>query len=92
MTASDQTLASVIKRMRIEHGMTQEALAFKAGVKIATLSRVERGATNPVWPTLVKIADALGITPVELVAAAEAAREALTELDTDTDGTDEAIP
>jgi transcriptional regulator with XRE-family HTH domain len=75
MTASDQTLASVIKRMRIEHGMTQEALAFKAEVKIATLSRVERGVTNPVWPTLVKIADAFDITPVELVAAVEAARE-----------------
>ncbi len=75
MTASDQTLASVIKRMRLERGMTQETLAFKADVKIATLSRVERGITNPAWPTLMKIADALGITPIELIAEVEAARQ-----------------
>jgi transcriptional regulator with XRE-family HTH domain len=85
MTASDQTLASVIRRMRVEQGITQEAMAFKAEVTIATLSRVERGVTNPAWPTLVKIADALDITPVELVAAVEAARESPAELGNNVD-------
>jgi transcriptional regulator with XRE-family HTH domain len=76
MTASDQTLPTVIKRLRAERGITQEEMAFRADVTIATLSRVERGVTNPAWPTLVKIAEALGIAPVELIAAAEAARAA----------------
>lgn len=76
MTASDQTLPAVIKRLRAERGITQEEMAFRADVTIATLSRVERGVTNPAWPTLVKIAEALGIAPVELIAAAEAARTA----------------
>ena len=74
MTASDQTLASAIRRLRLEREITQEALAFSAEVTIATLSRIERGVTNPAWPTLRKIAHALDITPVELVAAAERAR------------------
>jgi transcriptional regulator with XRE-family HTH domain len=71
MAASDQVLASAIKRLRIERGITQEALAFSAEVTIATLSRIERGVTNPAWPTLKKIAHALDITPVELIAASE---------------------
>ena len=71
MTASDQTLALAIKRLRVERGITQESLAFQAEVTIATLSRIERGVTNPAWPTLKKIANALNITPVELIAAAE---------------------
>jgi transcriptional regulator with XRE-family HTH domain len=75
MAVSDQTLASAIKRLRLKQGITQEALAFHAEVTIATLSRVERGVTNPAWLTLVKIANALDITPAELVAAAEEARE-----------------
>lgn len=74
MTASDQTLARAIKRLRVERGITQESLAFQAEVTIATLSRIERGVTNPAWPTLRKIANALAITPVELIAAAEDAR------------------
>jgi DNA-binding XRE family transcriptional regulator len=73
--ASDQTLASVIKRLRLERGVTQEALAFSAEVTIATLSRIERGVTNPAWLTLTKIAKALDITPAELVSAAEDAHK-----------------
>jgi transcriptional regulator with XRE-family HTH domain len=71
VAASDQTLASAIRRLRVERGVTQEALAFNAQVTIATLSRIERGVTNPAWPTLKKIANALHITPGELVAATE---------------------
>ncbi len=85
MTASDQVLATVVRRLRTNLGMTQETLAFEAGVTLGTLSRVERGITNPAWPTLVKIADALGMTPVELVAEVEAARGPPTRLD---DGAD----
>lgn len=75
MAASDQILAAAIKRLRQERGITQEALAFSAEVTIATLSRIERGVTNPAWPTLQKIASALNITPVALIAAAEDARQ-----------------
>jgi transcriptional regulator with XRE-family HTH domain len=73
--AADQTLALVLRRLRLERGITQEAVAFNANVTVSALSRIERGQSNPTWTTLVKIADALDITPVELIAAAEAARK-----------------
>jgi transcriptional regulator with XRE-family HTH domain len=85
MTASDQALALVIRRMRTDLGITQEGLAFRAEVTVATLSRIERGVTNPAWTTVVKIAQALGVTPQELVATAEAARVSPTELDANAD-------
>ncbi|HEY7829313.1 MAG TPA: helix-turn-helix transcriptional regulator [Solirubrobacteraceae bacterium] len=75
MTTPDQALASTVGRLRLERGMTQEALAFKADVAVATLRRIERGRSNPKWPTLVKIANALQITPSELLAAREGVSE-----------------
>ncbi len=70
----DQTLAAVLRHLRRERGITQEALAFSSNVTVSALSRIERGRSNPVWTTLVQIAEALDITPAELVAIAEDAR------------------
>lgn len=70
----DQALASVLKHLRLERQVTQEAVAFKADVTVSALSRIERGLSNPVWTTLVHITDALDITLIELAAAIEEAR------------------
>jgi transcriptional regulator with XRE-family HTH domain len=71
MLASTQTLASVIRQLRLKRGTTQEELAFDSNVTVSALSRIERGLSSPVFTTLVKLADALDVTPAELVAAAE---------------------
>ena len=71
MLASTQTLASVIRQLRLKRGTTQEELAFDSNVTVSALSRIERGLSSPVFTTLVKLADALEVTPAELVAAAE---------------------
>jgi transcriptional regulator with XRE-family HTH domain len=76
MLHPDQQLAATLRRLRYERGLTQEALAFHAQVTISALSRIERGLSSPVWTTLVRIADALGVTPSELVAASEASTDA----------------
>ncbi len=60
-----------VHRLRIERGVTQEALAFEAHVTIATLSRIERGVTGQKVATLRKIAAALGMSLAELVTAVE---------------------
>jgi transcriptional regulator with XRE-family HTH domain len=60
-----------VHRLRVERGITQEALAIKAHVTIATLSRIERGVTAPKVGTLRKIATALGMSLAELVTAVE---------------------
>jgi transcriptional regulator with XRE-family HTH domain len=63
-----------VRRLRVERGVTQEALAFKANVTIATLSRIERGVCGPKVATLRKIATALGMSLAELVTAGEQAQ------------------
>ncbi len=60
-----------IHRLRLERGITQEALGFKSGVKIATLSRIERGETEPKIGALRKIAAALDVTLAEVACAGE---------------------
>lgn len=60
-------LGSLIRRLRDEHGWTQERLAREAGITVTCLSNLERGATeDPNLQTIAGLADALGVTPSEL--------------------------
>lgn len=68
---TDPTLASALRRFRRERGNTQEDIAFSAGITVATLGRIERGAANPRWTTVRRITGALEITLAELVLAVE---------------------
>jgi transcriptional regulator with XRE-family HTH domain len=70
----DPALAAAVQRLRRGQGFTQEAFAFKAGVTIATLSRIERGVTTPAWTKLQDISTALGITMQDLACAVERAQ------------------
>jgi transcriptional regulator with XRE-family HTH domain len=67
-------LAAALKQLRAESGITQETLAFHAGITVGTLSKIELGQTSPAWTTVSSIADALGVSLVELAAAVEAER------------------
>jgi Predicted transcriptional regulator with C-terminal CBS domains len=62
----DPALASVLKRLREERDVTQEELAYAAGLTASALSRIERGLNSPGWMTLRRIADALDVTLIEL--------------------------
>jgi len=65
-------VGAVIHRLRLEHGITQEALAFRADVTISSLARIERGGVvSPTVRTLRKIAVALDVSMAELVTAVE---------------------
>jgi transcriptional regulator with XRE-family HTH domain len=72
--APDPALAVVLKRLREDRGLTQEALAFKSGVSISSLGRIEMGRTSAAWSTVVQLADALGASMAELGAAVDAER------------------
>jgi transcriptional regulator with XRE-family HTH domain len=71
---TDPVLAALVKRLREERDITQEQLAFDAGLTASALSRIERGLNNPGWMTLRRIAAALGVSLVELVRAVEDTR------------------
>jgi transcriptional regulator with XRE-family HTH domain len=69
---SDPALATVLRRLRHDRGMTQEALAFYAGITTGSLSRIELAQAAPAWATVRSIARALNVGMGELGSAVEA--------------------
>jgi transcriptional regulator with XRE-family HTH domain len=67
----DPALAAALRRLREDRGMAQEALAFRSGISTGAIARIELGQASPAWVTVRKIADALGVSVVELAAAVE---------------------
>ncbi len=63
----DPALAALLKRLREDRKITQEQLAFDAGITVSALSRIERGLNSPGWATVRRIADALGVSLGDLV-------------------------
>ena len=54
-------------RLRRAAGLTQQELALKAGVSSLVIGKIERGEVDPRLATLTAIADALGVTVVDLL-------------------------
>src|SRR4051794_20587945 len=52
-------VARNIRRLRLERGLTQEALAVDAGIGRTYVSRLERGLENPTVSVVEKLARAL---------------------------------
>ncbi|MDR3437346.1 helix-turn-helix transcriptional regulator [Telmatospirillum sp.] len=55
-------------RLRREKGLTQEEIEARSGISQQYLSSLERGRRNPTVITLYELAQALGASPVELIA------------------------
>ena len=55
-----------IRQLRNEKHMSQEELAFKAGISPAHLGQIERAVKNPTIDTIGKIASALDVPVTEL--------------------------
>ncbi len=70
----DPALAAALRRLREDRSMAQEALAFRSGISTGAIARIELGQASPAWVTVRKIADALGVSIVELAVAVEAER------------------
>ena len=69
----DTRLGARIHALRAARGLTLEALAGRAAVSRAMLSRIERGESSPTAQLLGRLCGGLGITLSALFAAAEAA-------------------
>ncbi len=69
----DPVLADVLRRMREQRSLTREAVAWKAGVSVATLARIETGVAAPSWDSVCRIIAAFDVTLAELAQAIEAA-------------------
>lgn len=56
-----------VRRIRAERGLTQEQLAEMTGFSQQYVSGLEQGHRNPTVVTLFELAQALGVTPAELI-------------------------
>jgi transcriptional regulator with XRE-family HTH domain len=57
-----------VRYLRQEQGLSQEMLAYRAGVSVATIRRLETGKKAlPYWSTIEAVALVLGVAPETLV-------------------------
>ena len=56
-----------VREHRVKMFMTQEQLARMAGISLRQVVRIERNEVEPRCSTILKLADALGVEPSELV-------------------------
>ena len=64
----ERIVGANIRRLRKAKGLTQEQLAQEAGVAMRYVAGVERAEENPSLRFIVKISEALGAEPADLLA------------------------
>jgi transcriptional regulator with XRE-family HTH domain len=67
----NQIFGDVLRRYRSDRNISQEELAFQAGVDRTFVSRLERGIRQPTITTLIGLGQALGVSAAELVRETE---------------------
>ena len=63
----NQIFGDVLRRYRSEKNISQEELAFQAGVDRTFVSRLERGIRQPTITTLIGLGQALGVSAADLM-------------------------
>src|SRR5215831_3398722 len=61
-TTLRSSFADLLRQHRLAAGLTQEALAERAGMSVHGVQKLERGATRPYRDTCNRLIDALGLT------------------------------
>lgn len=64
---NNQNLAIKIKSLRNRKGFSQEQLSEESKLSLRTIQRIEKGESVPRGDTLIKLTQALGVTPDELL-------------------------
>lgn len=77
VTDIDQQIGDRIRELRAQKGLTLDALAERADVSRAMLSRIERGESSPTAAVLGRLAAGLGVTLSSLFADVDAAPDPL---------------
>ncbi|MCA8434537.1 helix-turn-helix domain-containing protein [Burkholderia seminalis] len=60
-------IGAAVRARRLEFGVSQEALALVTGIDRSHMGRIERGQRNLTILNLIRIADALNISPSKLL-------------------------
>jgi transcriptional regulator with XRE-family HTH domain len=56
-----------VRKIRQQRGMTQEKLAFEAGIDLTYVGGIERGKRNPSLLVMARVADALSVPLAKLL-------------------------
>ena len=64
-------IGNVLARLRLAAGLSQELLAYEAGIHRTYVSQLERGLKSPTIAVLFKIAPALQMTPSQVLRSIE---------------------
>lgn len=64
---NNQNLAIKIKDLRNRKGFSQERLSEESKLSLRTIQRIEKGESIPRGDTLIKLTQALGVTPDDLL-------------------------
>lgn len=67
-----QAFGQALRTLRIERGLSQEALALEAGIQRNYVSLIERGINQPTITIIFKLAEALEMQPSQLIELVEA--------------------
>ena len=62
MAREKSFFANRLKQLRQQAGLTQEQLAYRSGLSGAAIRHLEQGLREPTYATLLKLADALGVS------------------------------
>lgn len=64
-------IGAAITELRVGKKWSQSRLAEKSGYELSSISRIERGKTNPTLSLLIVMADVFKLRPSQLLARAE---------------------
>lgn len=71
MSDIDKAFGTVVKTRRIQLGISQESLAFRAGLHRTYISDIERGLKCPSLRVVLRLAYALDMSAADLVQKTE---------------------
>jgi transcriptional regulator with XRE-family HTH domain len=65
--ARRRQIGEQIRQARLRTNLTQEQLALRIDMGLASYNRIEQGHASPLLDTLIRIADAIGVPLADLV-------------------------
>jgi transcriptional regulator with XRE-family HTH domain len=68
-------LGRAVKVVRVSRGLTQEQVSANSGLHPTYISDIERGARNPSWEAITRLAEGIGVPVSEISQAYEKERE-----------------
>jgi XRE family transcriptional regulator, regulator of sulfur utilization len=69
-SVENQAFGRAVREVRVERGLSQEALAARVGLARGTVGAIERGEVNVLYTVILKLAAGLDMTAVELLTRA----------------------